>query len=282
MNDRQIYGMSKPRAACDRAERLQTRSTCSIAWQSTRVSLAESASTASYVSSCKGARSQLRRVHEDKGLLQPLLSVPEDHDTEQAQASAADPHWHACSADLLHRSTGSFASVCMSSTGSAGNIRRSLQGERQAVTSPFSEHQAPAPPAAHNQPPAGSPHHRAQTRWQDATKKVSQKAGIRFGANSVSEAPVAMRDDTANANSTLGRAVLQPRPSGLSRFSSNLKLPNLSKSFSDNKAQASAFAEVVRAAQQQQQTNRQNAAPVLKAVPSTKVHHLSIAVFPDC
>ena len=141
---------------------------------------------------------------------------------------------------------------------------------QQPLTSPFSDHSPPldnATPAASSQTIRQSP----LSRWQDATKKVTAKGALRFGANSVSETPATQSyEDTANKNSPLSRSLLEPRPSSLSRISSSLRLSNLGKHMPD-RSHASAFAETVRLAQQQQQTNRQSAAPVLKAVPSTKV-----------
>ena len=119
-------------------------------------------------------------------------------------------------------------------------------------------------------------------RWRDAEKKIAEKGTIRFEADDTHAPAEPSANDTAHRDTPLA-SVMERKSSGLlgrsslgPRISSSLNLSKLGKSFNDNKAGNQAFAETVRLAQQQQRANRQSAAPVLKAVPSTKVpacHH---------
>ena len=104
----------------------------------------------------------------------------------------------------------------------------------------------------------------ARERWQNAGSKLAEKGSLRFD-----DAAASRSDDTAHRSPVT-------KPTGIERKSSltarsSLNLYRFSRSFSDNRVGNTAMAETVRLAQQQQQTNRQSAAPVLKAVPSTKV-----------
>ena len=104
----------------------------------------------------------------------------------------------------------------------------------------------------------------ARERWQSAGSKLAEKGSLRFD-----DAAASPSDDTAYRSPVT-------KPTGIERKSSltarsSLNLSRFSRSFSDNRVGNTAMAETVRLAQQQQQTNRQSAAPVLKAVPSTKV-----------
>ncbi|KAL3130260.1 hypothetical protein ABBQ38_008093 [Trebouxia sp. C0009 RCD-2024] len=73
-------------------------------------------------------------------------------------------------------------------------------------------------------------------------------------------------DDTAHRRPDPAPSILERHSSFFVRGSRNMS--RLSKRFNDSRAASS---ETVKMAQEQQQTNRQNAAPVLKAVPSTRV-----------
>lgn len=102
-------------------------------------------------------------------------------------------------------------------------------------------------------------------RWQDAGTSVVGQGSHRFDAIATSTA-VSSSDDTAYRRPDA--TPLERNSSMFARSSRNIS--RLSKRFSDNRA-STATSETVKLAQEQQQTNRQNAAPVLKAVPSTKV-----------
>lgn len=79
-------------------------------------------------------------------------------------------------------------------------------------------------------------------------------------------------DDTAHRRPDPAPSILERHSSFFVRGSRNMS--RLSKRFNDSRAASS---ETVKMAQEQQQTNRQNAAPVLKAVPSTRVGMSSLS-----
>lgn len=103
-------------------------------------------------------------------------------------------------------------------------------------------------------------------RWQDAGTSVAGQGSHRFDAIATSTA-ASCSDDTAYRRPDA--TPLERNSSMFARSSRNIS--RLSKRFSDSRASTAATSETVKLAQEQQQTNRQNAAPVLKAVPSTKV-----------
>lgn len=103
-------------------------------------------------------------------------------------------------------------------------------------------------------------------RRQDAGTSVVGQESRRFDATATSTAALCT-DDTATRRPDTTPWV---RDSSLFARSSR-NISRLSKSFSDSRANTAATSETVKLAQEQQQSNRQNAAPVLKAVPSTKV-----------
>ncbi len=149
---------------------------------------------------------------------------------------------------------------------------------QQPMQSPFGMHQPNFQEDAINENLKQATRKTPQDRWRDAGKKITGKGTIRFGADTVEEPSGPSSDDTAHINTPLGPPPLERKSSSLlgrsslgPRISSTLNLTKLGKSFKDNRAGNSAMADTVKLAQQQQQANRQSAAPVLKAVPSTKV-----------
>lgn len=120
-----------------------------------------------------------------------------------------------------------------------------------------------APPESNNGVQQTAPVN-PRERWQNANNKLAEKGSIRFD-----DAAASRSDDTAYRG-PFGKPSEIERKSSLTARSS-LNLSRFSRSFGDNRGGNTAMAEAVRLAQQQQQTNRQSAAPVLKAVPSTKV-----------
>ena len=140
---------------------------------------------------------------------------------------------------------------------------RDSTARQNPARSPFSTYQ---PEQTHSASPRQSDdalHSTAKDRWQKAGKRIAEKGPIRFD-----DTPALSSDDTAHTNSGLNPPLLERKSSLFARSSTNLS--KLSKSFTDNRAGNTAMAETVRLAQQQQQANRQSAAPVLKAVPSTR------------
>lgn len=134
------------------------------------------------------------------------------------------------------------------------------------MRSPFgasASHIEAAPPA-HNEGVQHTAAISARERWQSAGSKLAEKGSIRFD-----DAKASRSDDTAYTSPVTKPSDIERKSSLTSR--SSLNLARFSRSFSDSRAGTTAMAETVRLAQQQQQTNRQSAAPVLKAVPSTKV-----------
>lgn len=134
------------------------------------------------------------------------------------------------------------------------------------MRSPFgasASHIEAAPPE-HNEGLQHTAPMSARERWQNASSKLAEKGSIRFD-----DAEPSRSDDTAYTSPITKPPDLERKSSFLARSSSNFS--RFSRNFSDNRAGTTAVAETVRLAQQQQQTNRQSAAPVLKAVPSTKV-----------
>ncbi|DBA89172.1 TPA: hypothetical protein ACH3X1_016329 [Trebouxia sp. C0004] len=164
------------------------------------------------------------------------------------------------------------------SAGSADVVINDPAAVQQPLQSPFGSHQANVRDESEineklNQVTRKTP----RDRWRDAGKNIAEKGTIRFKTDDTHAPAEPSANDTAHRDTPLASA-LERKPSGLlgrsslgPRISSSLNLSKLGKSFTDNKAGNQAFAETVRLAQQQQQANRQSAAPVLKAVPSTKV-----------
>lgn len=164
------------------------------------------------------------------------------------------------------------------SAGRADTVVNDPAAVQQPIQSPFGSHQANVRDESEinenlNQVTRKTP----RDRWRDAGKKIAEKGTIRFEADDTHAPAEPSADDTAHRYTPLA-AAMERKPSGLlgrsslgPRISSSLNLSKLGKSFNDNKAGNQAFAETIRLAQQQQQANRQSAAPVLKAVPSTKV-----------
>lgn len=109
-------------------------------------------------------------------------------------------------------------------------------------------------------------------RRQDAGTSVVGQGSHRFDATATSTAALCS-DDTAYRRPDT--TPLERNSSLFARSSRNIS--RLSKRFSDSRASTAATSETVKLAQEQQQTNRQNAAPVLKAVPSTKVGMSSLS-----
>jgi len=164
------------------------------------------------------------------------------------------------------------------SSGRADAVVNDPAAVQQPIQSPFGSHQAKFRDESEinenlNQVTCKTP----RDRWRDAGKKIAEKGTIRFEADDTHAPAEPSANDTAHRDTPLASA-MERKPSGLlgrsslgPRISSSLNLSKLGKSFNDNKAGNQAFAETVRLAQQQQHANRQSAAPVLKAVPSTKV-----------
>ena len=164
------------------------------------------------------------------------------------------------------------------SAGRADVVVNDPAAVQQPLQSPFGSHQAEVRDESEiienlNQVARKTP----RDRWRDAGKKIAEKGTIRFEADNTHAPAEPSANDTAHKD-TPPASALERKPSGLlgrsslgPRISSSLNLTKLGKSFNDNKAGNQAFAETVRLAQEQQQANRQSAAPVLKAVPSTKV-----------
>ena len=236
------------------------------------------ARTARYVLPRKGASRQQCRGSEADELQQPLLSVQEDHSQLEYLSALHKRRQQSGSLHFVdHRNQCSrlHSSQPMNDTSGGNGVAEDSTATRQTLTSPFTVYQAVPDTAADlHEKSNRTVHTTPQRRWQDAAKRVAGRSALRFKADTVTDTNAGSPEDTANRSSPLSRSVLEPKTSGFSRISSNLKLSNLGKSLSENKAQATAFSEVVRIAQQQQQANRQSAAPVLKAVPSTKVSFL--------
>lgn len=103
----------------------------------------------------------------------------------------------------------------------------------------------------------------SRERWQDVDKNVAEQGPHHFDATSTA---AWCSDESAYRRPGSKPPVLERTSSMLARSSRNMS--RLSKRFYDQRA---ATSETVKLAQEQQQSNRQNAAPVLKAVPSTRV-----------
>lgn len=192
------------------------------------------------------------------------------------QASAIVGHELAASGDVESGQQTMNGDVA----GNPDNVVSDPAGVQQSMQSPFGIHQPNSDgEGEYNEELNAATHKRARDRWRDAGKKVTEKGTIRFGADTPDDSAGPSSDDTAHKNSPLGPALerhsssLLGRSSLGPRISSHLNLSKLGRSFKDNKSSSHAFAETVKLAQQQQQANRQNAAPVLKAVPSTKVNY---------
>ena len=129
----------------------------------------------------------------------------------------------------------------------------------QSLVGALASHLEAACPESDDRPQHTAPVTPTQ-RWQNAGIKLAEKGSIRFD-----DAAASRSDDTAHCGPDSKSSEMERKPSLTARNSLNLS--RFSRSFGGN----TALAETVRLAQQQQQTNRQSAAPVLKAVPSTKV-----------
>ena len=192
---------------------------------------------------------------------------------------------NALAAEGMTRPTSAYGDVAPEQHGADGHtagradvVVNDPAAVQQTLQSPFGSHQANIRDESEineklNQVTRKTP----RDRWRDAGKKIAEKGTIRFEAVDTHAPVEPSANDTAHRDTPLASA-MERKPSGLlgrsslgPRISSSLNLSKLGKSFNDNKAGNQAFAETVRLAQQQQQANRQSAAPVLKAVPSTKV-----------
>lgn len=227
-------------------------------------------STASYSAAKRGVRSRQWRAHVSDYLLQPLAAhmAMDNHISEREQHAALTgiengsaggfqgPRVHDADTSIVHPPAASTAAC------TAGHAKEGIRDTRVWQQSPFADYQASdrTPDPAQEQVEQ-TERQTPRERWQNAGKRIGP---IRFG-----HSPQLSSDDTAHKTSALKPPELERKSSLFGRSSMNLS--RLSRSFNDNRAGNSAMAETVKLAQQQQQANRQSAAPVLKAVPSTKV-----------
>lgn len=220
-------------------------------------------STAGYLAAHSGARSRQWRAQGLGQLLQPLIADMADHIPEQEQRSTLKDY-----ADRGQSAADVPRNGCVGNLGpnrfSSNAAGDSEAPVRESMQSPFSNYDPTSQQVneVHEQQ-SRQKFESPRERWQNAGKKIAEKGPIRFHGTS------AVSDDTAHTRSDERPPELERKSSLFARSSTNLS--KLSKSFTDNRAGQTAMAETVKLAQQQQQANRQSAAPVLKAVPSTKV-----------
>ena len=227
-------------------------------------------STAGYLAAHSGARSRQWRAQGQGHLLQPLIADMADHVPEHEQRSNPKDYEdrpqspaHGFKSDVagIHGPDRTYAGAA----GDADALVRDSRALQQPTQSPFSNYN-PVGEQIDESHEHQSEKARTSARegWQSAGKKIAEKGPIRFHGT-----PALSSDDTAHTTSGVRPPELERKSSFFARSSMNLS--KLSKSFTDNRAGQTAMAETVKLAQQQQQANRQSAAPVLKAVPSTKV-----------
>ena len=232
----------------------------------------------------RGARNQAWRAQESDWLERPLLGDTDFHILQHGQRAAMKGHAQEEIQGFNHSSNHATVEdgqrrLNDHTSGYAEAIVSDPATLQQPMQSPFGIHQPTFKDeeelnASLNQVTRKTP----KDRWRDAGKKVAEKVTIRFGQDTVDETPGTSSDDTAHKGNPSGTTPLERKSSSLMGRSS-LNLSKLGKSFSDNRSGGHALAETVKLAQQQQQANRSSAAPVLKAVPSTKV---STSILNEC